>query len=136
MPDLDQGGTFRPRVRTSLGPSVGWIDIPQAITRVLGVGTVSISPGTAVVTISVNGSITIQLPAFKGVIPAITLPGQVVPNTLSIIDVGGFAASNPITILPATGELINGQISYPISSNFGAVVLQPDAVNGGCAVLS
>lgn len=135
--DFDQGGTFRLKARVSLGPSIGWIDAPEAIIRVTGVGTTTIFLGTSVVTVNVNAAVTIQLPAFKGsAAGAIALPGQFADTNVTVVDIGGFATANPITILPATGETISGQASYQITSNYGAIVLQPDPINGGCSVSS
>jgi len=138
MPDLDQGGTFRTRQKIWMGPSVGWVEAPAAITRVTVGGTTVISLGTSIVTVAFNGAVTINLPQFKGSTSAfaIGLPGQFVPETITIIDTGGFAAANPITITPGAGETISGLASIQITSNFGAFVLQPDPVNGGSTVVT
>lgn len=136
--DLDQGGTFRTRTRVWMGPSIGWVEAPNAILRVTSGGTTVVQQGVGIVTVNFNGAVTIQLPVFKGSVAAgaIGQPGPYVNDTVTIIDTGGFATANNITILPGAGETIDGQPSYPISSNFGAVVLQPDPINGGSSVVT
>jgi hypothetical protein len=132
--DLDQGGTFRTKTKIYLGPSVGWVDGPSAILRITAAGTTIAQLGNSLILVSVNGAVTIQLPTFKATSIAATLSGQYVEYPIAICDVGGFALANPITILPGGSELISGLASITIASNFGAVVLQPDPVNGGCTV--
>jgi hypothetical protein len=135
--DLDQGGTFRPKQKLWMGPSIGWLDAPQAIVRITTGGTITLAIGAAIVTVNFNGAVTIQLPQFKGNVSggAGAVPGPYVPQTITIIDVGGFAGANPITINAGGSEFISGLASIQITSNNGGVVLQPDPVNGGCTEL-
>src|SRR5438105_5026245 len=116
--DLDQGGTYRPYTQVWMGPSIGWINAPQAVLRVTAGGTTVVQLGNTIVTVNFNGAVTIQLPKFKALNNA--LPGQLIDFPVTVIDTGGFAGANPITILPGAGELISGLASIQITSPFGA----------------
>jgi len=64
--DLDQGGTFRQYERYWMGPSVGWVTQPQqAVLPITAAGTVAVSRGTNLITLNVNGSVTLNLPSAK-----------------------------------------------------------------------
>jgi len=64
--DLDQGGTFRQYERYWMGPSVGWVTQPQqAVLPITAAGTIAVSRGTNLITLNVNGSVTINLPSPK-----------------------------------------------------------------------
>lgn len=79
-------------------------------------GTTSVTGGNAGdVLINVNGSVTIQLPsgASRG------------GNPVSVVDIGGFAATHNILILPNGAETIQGQASYSITGNYGGVTFWP-----------
>lgn len=135
--DLDQGGTFREWVNTYLGPSIGWVRFQQASTTVVtsgGVTTVDLSVN--VVQVNFNGSVTIQLPSSvvpPNNTPTITIqPSRLLP-VMSISDIGGFAQANPITILPAVGELIFGQSVVQITSNFGGYSIKGIPTGGWSA---
>lgn len=135
--DLDQGGTFREWVRTYLGPSVGWVMFQQASTLVVSSGGITtLSLSVTVVQVNFNGSVTLQLPSSivpPSSIPAITIqPSNLLP-IMSISDIGGFAAANPITILPAAGELIFGQSVIQIVSNFGGYSIKGIPTGGWSA---
>ena len=132
--DLDQGGTTRFLQRQYLGPSLGWIDAVDAILRINNAGTTLVQLGSSVVTVNTGGAVTVQLPVFKNTNPA--LRGQIRDIPVVVMDIGGFAGTNPITILPAVGETISGLAQVQINSPYGAVVLQPDPVNGSCVVVS
>jgi hypothetical protein len=131
--DLDQGGTFRTKQRTYLGPSLGWFEAP--VTTILPIttpGTTIVQLGNTVITVNVNGAVTIQLPSAKqNAAGAGAIPGPAAMPTTVIVDIGGFASANPITILPAGTEKIDGQASAILSSAFGAYTMQPDIINGG-----
>jgi hypothetical protein len=135
--DLDQGGTFRQNQSTYFGPSVGWVTTPvAAILTVTAAGTTVILPGTSIVKVSVNGAVTIQLPLAKGnAAGAGAVPGSYAANSIIILDTGGFATNHPITVLPAGAEMIDGFSAaaggVQLSSNYGALILLPDVINGG-----
>jgi hypothetical protein len=136
--DPDQGGAERHGLRWFLGPSIGWVDLPRSTLRVSTSTTLQLGYGI----IAVGAApITLTLPSFKGVPNATTtqaaLAGRHVPVQITIIDSGGHASSaNPITIVAASGETVSGLASVQISGPFGAIVLWPDPVNGGCSVVS
>lgn len=135
--DLDAGGTFRQTQRVFMGHSIGWVNAP--ITSILPVtvaGTTVVQLGNTLITVNVNGSVTIQLPKFKGnQAGAVGLPGTFIAIPIIIVDIGGFATANPITILPGAGETIDGQANAILSSNYGAFTLQPDVINGGATLI-
>jgi hypothetical protein len=132
--DFDQSGTYRFLQKRYLGPSLGWVGAVDAILRITSGGTTNVQLGNSVVTVNFNGAVTIQLPMFKNANPAV--PGLIRDMPIVIEDQGGFAGTSPITILPAPGETISSLSSTTITSPFGALLLIPDPVNGGCTVAS
>jgi hypothetical protein len=132
--DFDQSGTTRFLQRRYLGPSLGWVDAPDAILRITTGGTTNVQLGNSVISVNFNGPVTIQLPAFKNSNPA--QPGLIRDMPIVIADVGGFAGANPITVASWPGETISSLSSTTIATPYGALVLMPDPVNGGCTVAS
>lgn len=127
--DLDQGGTFREWVRTYLGPTVGWLMVQtNNILAIIAAGITSVTVGTTLVTVNVNGTVTIQLPSTLG---NPTIPYTLINVPLTIVDIGGFAAAHNITLLPFGTELISGLASLTISTAYGAYTLIPNSVSGG-----
>lgn len=132
--DLDQGGTYREKMRVFLGPSIGWTEVSwQAVLNVTSGGITTVLPGTNLILVNFNGAVTIQLPSFKGSVgaQAIGIPAQFALIPVVICDVGGFAFANPITVLPFGAERISGLASLSLGTNFGSFVIRPDIVNGG-----
>lgn len=132
--DLDQGGTYRQYVRRFLGPSVGWVWTPEDnVVPVIAAGTTTLLQGTTLVQVNVNGAVTIQLPSAKSSVtaPAGALPGTFLALPITVVDIGGFAAAQNITILPFAGEAIDGLSSIKITSAYGAFTLSPRIVTGG-----
>ena len=127
--DLDQGGTSRQWVRTYLGPSVGWIYEPlQNILQVAAAGTFTLDRSTSLVLVNVAGAVTIVLPsAVSSPAGAQAQPGTFAQNPVTIVDIGGNANANNITIQPHAGETIMGLASIIISSNYGGYILQPNS---------
>src|SRR6266851_8963514 len=125
--DLDQGGTIRQTQKVYMGPSVGWVNAPATvILSVIAAGTTAVLLGTTLVLVNVNGSVTIQLPSAKDAsVPAIGLSGPYVKSPITIVDIGGFGAAHPVTILPAAGETIMGLASITLSVNYGGYTLNP-----------
>jgi hypothetical protein len=135
--DLDQGGTFRQLERVWLGPSVGWAYYPQAVVLpVTTAGAVAVARGTTLVTVSVNGAVTLNLPSSKALAAPQAIPSQSVLAPVTVCDIGGFAQANPITINPAGAELISGLASVALAVNYGAVILRPLLDTGGWTLLS
>ena len=133
--DLDQGGTFRQIQKVYLGPSVGWVSMPnQTVVSITTVGTTDIARGMNCVLVNVAGLATIQLPS------SLASPAgpQAIPNQFSIyntvvMDLSSLAndSTRKITILPYAGELIDGLASIEIVSPYGAFVLRPLIDTGG-----
>lgn len=132
--DLDQGGTSRAWVLTYMGPSVGWVRAPVGnVLQITVAGTYTLDPSTSLVEVNIAGAVTINLPsAINPTIPAGAQPGLFVGNPITIVDIGGFAQSNPITIKPASGaENIMGLSSITISVNYGGYSLLPNSILKG-----
>jgi hypothetical protein len=126
--DLDLGGTSRQWQRTYLGPSVGWIMVPwQNLLPITAAGTYNIDPSTNLIEVNVAGAVTIVLPSCQ--FPASGPQAQTrlfASNPITIIDTGGNAASNNITINPNNpGETVMGLTSIKIATNYGGFTLQP-----------
>lgn len=127
--DLDQGGTARQWQKVNLGPTVGWLlfQISNVLNVVLA-GITNVSVGTTLVTVNVNGAVTIQLPS---AIASGGIPTTFLGLPITVVDIGGFAAANNITILPFGTETIMGLASIQIATNYGAFTLTPNTVSGG-----
>jgi hypothetical protein len=135
--DLDQGGTFRQYQRVYMGPSVGFLLVPQqAVLPITAAGTVSVARGTNLITINVNGNVTIDLPSSKASVQGPqAIPGQWWLEMVTIADVGGFASANVYTINPFGTETISGLASIALASNYGAFLLKPLLETGGWTLL-
>jgi hypothetical protein len=132
--DLDQGGTARQWVKTYLGPTIGWVFLPgRNPLEITSAGTFVISPDTSLVRVNVNGAVILTLPtAIDPASPAVAQPALAARTPITIVDIGGFAGANPITIQPASGaENIMGLASIQINSPFGAFTLSPSNVLHG-----
>jgi len=131
--DLDQGGTFRQLERIYLGPSVGWINVPQAaVLPIVATGTYAISRGTNLITINTNSNVTINLPSSKASAQTPqAIPGQWVLIPVTIIDIGGFANANTYNINANGAELIDGFAQIRLNASYGVYVLKPILETGG-----
>jgi hypothetical protein len=131
--DLDQGGTGRRWVKTYLGPSVGWVPTPERNTLLItAAGTYTIDLSTNLVQVNVAGAVTIILPSALDVANGVTVPGSFVKANVTIVDIGGHAQANNITIQPkSNAETIMGLASIKITSNYGGFILQPSNVAAG-----
>jgi hypothetical protein len=136
--DLDIGGYQHMVQRLSLGPSIGSIDVPQGTLRVTSSAVLQL--GYGIVAVNATAPITLTLPAFKGVASAVTtqavLAGRFAPTQITIYDSGGHAGTFPITINAAPGETISGLTSVTISGPFGAAILWPNVIDGGCSIVN
>jgi hypothetical protein len=128
MVDLDQSGTSRQWQRTYLGPSVGWIERPyQNLQPITVAGTYTIDPSTNLVEVNVAGAVTIVLPSCQTpAAGAQAQPRLFASNPITVIDIGGNAATNNITIQPNNVvETVMGLSSIKIATNNGGFTLQP-----------
>ncbi len=125
--DLDQGGTIREWTSVYLGPSVGWQRLPvRNVLVITAPGTYTLDLSTTLVQVNIAGSVTIVLPPVKNAaFSAGVTPAKFIFAPVSIVDVGGFAAANPITIQAAAGETVLNAASIQITSNFGGFILYP-----------
>jgi hypothetical protein len=95
-------------------------------------GTINVVTGTSQVQVNVNGAVTVQLPAARGnAAGAGAVPGTWIQQPVRVVDIGGFAAAQPITVLPAGADLIAGLASVQISSAYGSLALIPNVSAGG-----
>lgn len=132
--DLDQGGTSREWVNQYLGPSVGWVRVPaRNLLEITAAGTYVLDPSINLVHVNFNGAVTITMPpATNPTVPAGVLPGLFGKMGIAIVDIGGFATANPITIQRANNtENIMGLASIQIANNFGGYILYPSNVLKG-----
>jgi hypothetical protein len=132
--DLDQGGNFRQFVKRYLGPSVGWVNSPDDnVVPITSGGTTTIAAGATLIPVNYNGAVTVQLPSAKASTTATAgaVPGLSLALPITVVDIGGFAASHNITILPFGTEKIMGLSSISISVAYGAFTLIPNLSAGG-----
>jgi hypothetical protein len=132
--DLDMGGTVREWVKTYLGPSVGWVYVPVKsflasntnTTTITAAGTYTLDYATTFVQVAVAGAVTLLLPSTILGSLAVTQTPAHTRAKVTIVDVGGFAAANPITIKPASvAETIIGLTQIQITVNYGGYTLEP-----------
>ena len=135
--DLDQGGTFRQFERVWMGPSVGFLLVPQqAVLPITAGGTFNAQRGMNLITIAAAGAVTLNLPSAKASARGPqAIPGQWYLALVTIADVGGQAGSFNYTINPAAGETISGLASIRLSAPYGAYVLKPILETGGWTLL-
>ncbi len=134
--DLDMGGTTRLWERVYMGPSIGWVNMPSknflatanSPNLIIATGIYTLDPSTNFVQVNSfqAGGVTIILPSVVLPSLAVTLPGRHQRTNITIVDVGGFAAANPITIKPASiAETVMNLSQIQITSNYGGFVLEP-----------
>jgi hypothetical protein len=126
--DIDQGGTSRQWTKVFMGPSVGWVAYPvQNLLPVTVAGTYVLDPSTNLVEVNVAGAVTIVLPSCSNpLVVAGAQAGLYVKNPIVVVDVGGNAASNNITVTPNNvTETVMGLASIKIGANYGGFTLQP-----------
>lgn len=128
--DLDQGGTARQWQLVDMGPTIGLVRVPKRsplAPTITVAGTYTINYSTNLVEVDCNGAVTIILPsAIDPTVPASVLPADFVKGPITIVDIGGFAGTHPITIQPASGaENILSEPSVQITAPYGGFTLYP-----------
>src|SRR6516225_498337 len=124
MVDLDQssGAITRHWQQVYMGPSIGWLDIPgQNLQPITTAGTYAIDPSINLIEVNVAGAVTIVLPScqFPAAGPQ-AQPRLFAANPITVVDVGGNAAANNITIQPNNvTETVMGLASVKIATNYG-----------------
>lgn len=127
--DLDQGGTSRQWVRAYMGPSVGWIWVPnQNILLITAAGTYTIDRSTSMAQVNVAGAVTVTLPTLATPSGGAQAQPDLFANAPIVIeDIGGNAASFPITINRNNiSDAILGLASISIDVAYGAYTLSPN----------
>ena len=120
---LDKGLPYQ-RVRTWLGPTLGWVMETVRPEMVYITTPINLGPKDSVALINVPGVATVNLPDVNAWVsePAYNMytPFE---RALWVKDVSGFAVTNNIIINPFGSQTIDGQISYTLATNFGIVRL-------------
>src|SRR6516164_6134280 len=100
--NLDGGGFSRQWTMNWMGPTVGLVMGPlQNLLSITFAGTNTLDLSISLVEVAAPGPVTINLPpAVNPRVSAGVLPGRYVKNPITIVDVGGTAATNNITIQP------------------------------------
>jgi hypothetical protein len=106
----------------------------QNVFPITAAGPYTLDPSVSLVTVNVAGAVTITLPSaidpsYAGAGGA--QPGLFANNPITIVDIGGHAFANNITIMPAPGENIMGLASIQITTDNGAFTLAPNSTQHG-----
>jgi hypothetical protein len=126
--DLDQSGRGFQRVRTYLGPSLGWVDeLVQPSTEIKTGGTYKIAPGDSVILVNVAAPVSIQLPdVIDWMQQPAYQPATASDRSITIKDFGGNAGNFNIVVSPFGQQFIdNIQSSMVISVSRSVVKFIP-----------
>jgi hypothetical protein len=126
--DLDKSGYGFQRIRTYLGPSLGWIDeLVQPTIEIKVGGTYVVKPGDSLILVDVAAAVTILLPDVKSWIqqPA-NQPATGFDRSITIKDLGGNASNFNIVVTPfGTQQIDNLQTSLVVGTSRTAIKLVP-----------
>jgi microcystin-dependent protein len=126
--DLDQGGHGYQRVRTYLGPSLGWTEeYVQPTTEITTGGFYNVKAGDSIILVDVAAAVTIVLPDVVGWVqqPA-SQPATSFDKSITIKDLGHNAANFNIVVAPHGEQAIdNVQASQVLSTAGTAIKLVP-----------
>jgi hypothetical protein len=128
MTDLDKSGYGFQRVRTYLGPSLGWVDeLVQPSTHITTGGIHVVLPGESMLLVDVAATVTIQLPdVVKWMQQTAYQPATGFERSISVKDIGGNAANFNIVVAPFGQQTIdNVQASIVMSTARANVRLVP-----------
>ncbi len=128
MVDLDKSGHGFQRVRTYLGPTLGWKDEQvKPSTDITVGGLYQVQPGDSVLLVDVPAAVTIALPNLLRWVPQRNdQPATGFEKSITIKDLGGNAANFNIVIFPFGQQAIdNIQQSVLISDAYGTLKLLP-----------
>jgi hypothetical protein len=126
--DLDKSGHGYQRVRTFLGPSLGWVEeFVQPATDITIGGTYVVQPGDSVLLVDVAAAVNIQLPdVVRWMAQTAYRPATAFGRTITIKDIGGNAANFNIVVTPFGQQAIDGlQQSLVIGAARANVTLTP-----------
>lgn len=109
MADLDQSGRGYQRVRTYLGPSLGWKEeFVLPATDILVGGTYVVQPGDTLLLVEVAAIVTIQLPDVRQWVQQnANQPATGFERTITVKDLGGNAANFNIIVAPFGQQAID-----------------------------
>jgi hypothetical protein len=107
--DLDQSGTAFQKVRTYLGPSLGWVEkFVKPTLLVTTPGTTTLMTGVSVVLVNVAGLVTINLPDVRAwYAENACLPVTALERSIWIKDFGGHAQAFNISVVPFGTQTID-----------------------------
>ena len=130
--DWDRSGVSLQSSRVNLGPSIGWVDVAGGSLSISAAMALALPFGVALVKVNVAaGAVVLTLPSAKGVLG---IPPSLAIVPVTIVDEGGHAQANPITINAAPGETISGVPSISIATNFATVTLRSNPTDGTWSV--
>ena len=107
--DLDQSGSSWQKVRAWQGPSLGWVEVQVKPSRTINVGgSYQVFPGDGVIFVNVAAAVTLVLPDVKLWVNEFAYqPATAFERAIWIKDLGGNAATFPITIQTPVGQSID-----------------------------
>jgi microcystin-dependent protein len=135
--DLDKGGSGYQRVRTYLGPSLGWIEeLVQPSTEITVGGMYEVKPGDSLILVDVAAAVQINLPdVIKWVQQPAYQPATSFDKSITVKDIGGNAANFNIVIAPHGEQALdNVQQSVILSTARAAIKFVPLIDMSGWAV--
>lgn len=139
MTDLDKSGFGFQRVRTYLGPSLGWVDeLVQPTVDITTGGVHVVQPGESLLLVEVAAAVTIQLPdVIRWMQQTAYMPATGFDRSITVKDIGGNAANFNIIVAPFGQQAIdNIQQSTVISVARASVRFVPLLDMSGWAVQS
>ena len=126
--DFDQSGLFEPKVRTYLGPSLGWVEQRVKPETVITTGGLTMLHGDAsIVLVNVAAATSFSLPSVSSWMRQnFSQPATGFARAIWIKDLGGNASAFPIIVMPFGGEQLDGlNAAITIIQNFALLRLYP-----------
>ena len=125
--DYDQSGFFEPKVRTYLGPRLGWVEQRVKPGIVVTSGVTMLKGDVSLVFVRATGSVMISLPNVGAWMRQnFSQPATGFERAIWIKDLGGNASAFPIIVMPFGGEQLDGlNAAITIIQNFALLRLYP-----------
>jgi hypothetical protein len=126
--DLDQGGIRQHLIRQYMGPTIGWVQVPEnRFPPIFVGGTYAIDFSVTYVPVAAANVIIILPLWFVAARLQAVNPGLNGLIPITVADIGGTAQGSPIIVQP-TGpdDTISGLTSYTINVNYGSATFIPD----------
>src|SRR5207344_2883135 len=120
----DKSGRGFQRVRTYLGPSLGWTEeLVQPTTEITVGGTYNVQPGDSLLLVEVAAAVTINLPdVISWVNQRASQPATSFDRSITVKDIGGNAANFNIVIVPFGQQTIDNLQNSVVMSTARQVV--------------